>query len=363
MNKKSREITIEEVDLKRKLCLAISVYDKYQDLENCVNSARLNGISNIFVFAPSDAKISRLQAICNQLEIELTVVETGRYSTTNSKAEFYRMITPRVWDLQRAAVNKLKDEFYFIIHTHSDGWILSDKFVENIIQIIKNNSEIVFIYRGVGNRYKNIIGSPLGSIDDHFYVIKLHNNPYIDFFHRTYGDFALDTLNIHGILSLFAYVICKKNEQLHYDDTKSWLEWDGQQRDYSVANPLRPFVYNKELGLLHCHNDDFPGYLGEALQESIWLENSLPKSDLLLSSEARHQDYIKYKKRYIRMKKVLVTLGLHRNRFGYYHALEEDFKEIYKRPWKIPLIFMEKLLRSLLKAVKLRLVVDERIRK
>lgn len=344
-----------------KLCLAISVYDKYQDLANCVNSARLNGFSNIFVFASSDANVSRLQEICNHLKVELTVVETGRYSATNSKAEFYKMITPRVWDLQRAAVNKLKDKFGFIVHTHSDGWIMSDVFAKNIMRVITNDSQILFMYRGVGERYKNILGSPLGSIDDHFYVIKLENNPYLDFFQRTYEDFGLQNLNIHGILSLFAYVICKKNEQLHYDDTKSWLEWDGWQRDYSVANPLRPFVYNKELGLLHCHNDDFPGHLGEALQESIWLENNLPTCDLLLSSELRHQDYVKYKKRYIRMKSVLAVLGLHRNRFGYYHALEKDFKDIYKRPWKIPLVFMEKLVRFLLRSVKLRLVHDERI--
>ena len=344
------------------ICLAISVYDKYYDLINCVNSARHNGFKHVYVLSSSDANISHLSKVCNELEVELIVVETSAFKTTSSKPDFYNMITPRVWDLQRTAVNNLSKYYDYIVHTHADGWIMSKNFLAYLRDFFRNSQDVLFLYRGVGENYKIALGSPLGSIDDHFYVVNTNSKKQLAFFEKKYEDFSIMNLNIHGILSIFAYVICKPSEKYHYDNTTLWKEWDGSYRDSSVANPLRPFVYNNKLGLLHCQNDDFPPHFGESLQKNIWLENNIPLDKFVFSGELSINDFKKLESRYKRMKTTLSALGLYQNRYGQYFMVEKDFKNIYLKPWQLPLILIEKLIRFVLKKRKIRIIEDERIR-
>lgn len=341
-------------------CLAISVYDKYDDLRNCIFSARHSNFSDIYVFATADANVTELKKICQSQNVDLTIVQSSQFHSTSSKAEFFRMITPRIWDLQRTAVLKLAESYDYIVHTHADGWILGKKFHEFIEERFLRRPSLQFLFRGLGSKYKNIVGSPLGSIDDHFYVINLRNLSNLSFFEKTYDSFGVDNINIHGILSLFAFVDCHRSRILHYDDTHLWVDWHGSKRDSRYGNPLRPFVLNHKLGLIHCHTDDFPELLGYKLQLNLWKNYGLPEEAFSNHERLNDVDVDKYKNEYFRMVSALKRVGVYQNRYGNYNKVRQDFVNLFLRPWTIPLAYFNLIRKLILRLLKMRVIKDER---
>ena len=79
-------------------------------------------------------------------------------------------MTSRVWLTQREALKRLSHDCDYIMHTHSDGWFLNFKKLEELFEeMIESDKD--FYYRGVGITKPYFPGAPIGSLDDHFYII------------------------------------------------------------------------------------------------------------------------------------------------------------------------------------------------
>ena len=74
------------------------------------------------------------------------------------------------------------------------------------------------------------------------------------------------------LASLILYSIGIR-KSYHCYDGKEWKSWDEENVRYLNGNPLRPFIFNNKLKLLHCHVDDFPFDLGKSLQAIYLKEN------------------------------------------------------------------------------------------
>lgn len=253
--------------MKYKVGLVISVFDKLEDVTMCIELARLAGFFSILVVA-EDEEITRqcLAKICNS-DIEIRLVESVPYdvSKVKTKFDFFKKISIRVWQAQRTGLIQLSETCDYVMHTHADGWILSGEKVETIINTM-NEKKCGIAFRGMGITFRNFPGSPTGSIDDHFYIVRSSQIQASLFLKKPLVDFLPGYFNIHGILSQWIISEIGISKAYYYDNTRSWLNWDNSKRNFEKGNPLRSFVYNSEYALLHCHCDDFPNKLGQALQ-------------------------------------------------------------------------------------------------
>lgn len=252
-----------------KVGLVISVYDKVDDLEICIELAKKAGFHSILVVAENESAAKSALADSNVERVHF--LESCEFKPSNDKFEFFKSITNRVWSAQRTGLRILARETDFVMHTHADGWILDGESVNSVIKKL-DADDLDFAFRGMGFTFINFPGSPTGTIDDHFYIVRSSTILASKFINKPLIDFLPGYFNIHGILSTWIISEIGLSKSFHYDDTKKWKNWDGSRRNYANGNPLRPFVYSEEHQLLHCHSDDFPENLGRAIQAMYLLK-------------------------------------------------------------------------------------------
>jgi len=252
----------------------ISVYDRLDDLKinlELIQSYKIN--KHIFVSCPQDAPISKIKEICSRYSVTLLSHET---ISINKKSNVLTnaSLSNRVWDTQRFAIKEASRYCDIVIHTHSDCWLMNfEKFI-GILRIFIAN-KVSFGFRGVGITKVYFPGAPLGSIDDHFMIFNstlVRNSNFLD---KEYKELFPGILNIHGIWSLFLYTEIGTKNYLHYDNGQNWFSWDNKKVDHLRGNPLRPYVYNKNLSIIHCHISDFPRNTGKNLQANLLLKHKL----------------------------------------------------------------------------------------
>lgn len=262
--------------------LVISVYDKIEDLEICVELAKVAGFSSILVVAEDEDKSKEALKQFNSAPIKF--VKSCEYLPSDkNKFEFFKHVTCRVWQAQRLGLKELSNKTDFVVHTHADGWILDGQKIKHIVDHL-NKNELDFAYRGMGITFRNFPGSPTGTIDDHFYVVRSSVIRNSLFMSKPLVDYIPGYFNIHGILSSWLISEIGISNSWHYDDTKSWQNWDDSPRNYVSGNPLRPCVYNEKFALLHCHIDDFPSKIGRAIQARYLNKHSLGLKSKLLNA-------------------------------------------------------------------------------
>lgn len=304
-----------------KIGIVISVFDKIEELEISLVLAEKANFDEILVVCENDAPIARIQELRHHYRFQIKVVESIDFKFSTEKFKFYQSITPRVWEAQRQGLLELANKVDFIMHTHSDGWILKGSTPRNIIdEMNQNNFDIA--YRGVGLTYQNLIGSPTGTIDDHFYLVRSRTVLDSLFLKKPMIDYIPGLFNIHGILSLWIISEIGLSKSYHYDNTREWVNWDGSIRNFRKGNPLRSYVLNEDRGLLHCHADDFPRDTGKALQV-----RDLKRYISVIDSDAINGFISKYEDLTVTSQLELEYHTL-RKRLKLYLDFDEDYKNL-----------------------------------
>tara|TARA_B110000211_G_scaffold77303_1_gene90634 strand:- start:9198 stop:10349 length:1152 start_codon:yes stop_codon:yes gene_type:complete len=318
--------------------LVISVYDKVDELEILLNLAEYIGFIKIAVVCESDGDITAIKKLNEKYDFIFQVIESAPFTFSRDKFQFYCSITPRVWEAQRQGLLLLSDYVDYVMHTHSDGWLLDKCAIQSLIGRMSDNN-IEFAYRGTGFTFQNLLGSPTGSIDDHFYIVKSKAIKKSIFIKKALVDYLPGYFNIHGILA--SWIICEfgLTKSLHYDDTRNWTNWDGSIRNYRKGNPLRSYVFNPKVGLLHCHADDFPEDSGRALQA-----HHLSLVDDLAGNEAIDKFIGKYGRDFSETKSsLLADYNKVRSKLNLYLDFDEDYKNIKSMKDKIQVYENNKL--------------------
>jgi hypothetical protein len=265
--------------------LLISVYDKIVDLEILLEINRMSSLfSQVLVTVSSDAPIKPIEKMCQKYDAQMIITETPPH-ISREKGYFDHMVslTSRVWITQREGLKTLAQSCDYIMHTHADGWFLNSVELKKILETVKNK-RIDFAYRGVGLTKPYFPGAPVGSLDDHFYIVSSAAVKSSSLMKRKLVDCLPGYFNIHGILAWFLINDVGIANSYHYDDGKGWVSWDDKNVHYMIANPLRPYVLNSQLGLLHCHVEDFPNDTGRSLQANQIVEYGLDKKSEVLNA-------------------------------------------------------------------------------
>ena len=250
-----------------KLGVAVSVYDKFEELRILLDILNSFKCVHQIVVVRND-KASNDDFIKNEINDNCTkVIELNTYKFLKNSPLRNESITARIWEAQRQGLIELSEDNDFVIHTHSDGWILSEFKLLNIIDLISKSNKVM-AFRGPGLSYRNSKGEILGKLDDHFYILKASFLQKSNFIRRSPLSLPINLLNIHGILAFWIHAEISLEKTIHYEDFTNVYDWEGKIIDYSKTNApmLRPLLFSDEYLFVHIHQSDFDFNFGKSFQ-------------------------------------------------------------------------------------------------
>lgn len=249
------------------LGVAVSLYDKFDELELLVDILRKNWEGEYYIVVSSkhpEAK-ERLQDI----DIDEYVSGSGiEYSPTESDStvsshDGWINLTSRILDsIQqtcKAAINAGCD---YVLHLHADAWPLNEDKLIQIVDQLRSSKKVLAV-RGDGLTFRRP-DYHLGRVMDQFFIFESSYFDEIGFFNFNPLDYLPHTSIHTSLMILFLGKIGLSNIY-HYSDMSSDVYWDGEKKIRPFSG-VRPAVLDPEWDFLHIATDEFPGDLGKSLQ-------------------------------------------------------------------------------------------------
>ncbi|MGD8779521.1 MAG: hypothetical protein PVH88_11245 [Ignavibacteria bacterium] len=275
---------------------AISLYDKFDELEILVDIIRYNWENKYFISVCSNhpdaqSKISHLEIdrftqgedIYFGKELSMSELSIfGRNSKNNhlwnTKGRIY--LGARVYDTIKKSVEGLYDSnIEFGTHIHCDAWPLSEYKYVSLINNMRKNS-MKFAFRGLGlSVHKK--DTPLGHIDDHFFSFDINIMKENSFFDRSGLEMLPHKLSIHGMLAILMLTKIGLKKSFFFDDISKNYSWPGVKVIPFFRGNVNPSSLNEEYGFFHLHRQSFPGNLGKNLQVYFLKKYNLTKGEYI----------------------------------------------------------------------------------
>jgi len=165
--------------------------------------------------------------------------------------------------IQKSCQGVLKLNVDYIIHMHSDAWVLNEKKLRTLIErIIEKKKK--FAVRGLGFSWMGT-DTPLGHVDDHFFVFDRKFAIEKKFFDFNVEEFWPHKLSIHGILAVNLISKIGLNNIWYYKNAEKLEYWDGKKL-IIPGDHLKPAVYDPEYEMMHVHRASFPEEYGKKVQ-------------------------------------------------------------------------------------------------
>ncbi|MFX1294027.1 MAG: hypothetical protein ACFFD2_04110 [Promethearchaeota archaeon] len=178
--------------------------------------------------------------------------------------------------VQNSCIAAMEMDVDYIIHMHSDAWVLNEtKLIELIEKLKSMNKKLAVRGAGLEQYYKD---SPFGHMDDHFFVFEkkyfLENNIF-DFLPE---EFWPHRFTIHGILFTNFLIKLGLKRIWYYRDTKDLLCFDGKKMN---QRGVRPSSFDPYYKFLHLHRGSFPYDYGQKVQAMYLKEAGFQKSEFI----------------------------------------------------------------------------------
>ncbi|MDS0220950.1 hypothetical protein NDI54_06270 [Haloarcula sp. S1AR25-5A] len=240
--------------------VAISLYDKFDDLAILVDTIRYNWESDVFISVCSNhpQAESNIQAA----NIDIDQFQKGaqiRYDNELSKSRGNNNLYLRIYDSIRTSCRPIIENTNvdYFTHLHADAWQLTDSGFDTIINEMKNKGADVSFPSETKTFHKDY---PPGFIDDQYIVFDNTAARDVDLFERK--PLEIPPMSIHLLLGMV--LISKYGwDRLHqYTNGIERVHWDG----LSSQNNPRPMFHNPDYDQLHVATEDFGETLGKELQ-------------------------------------------------------------------------------------------------
>ncbi|MBS3154102.1 hypothetical protein J4424_02220 [Candidatus Woesearchaeota archaeon] len=321
-----------------KIGIAITLYDKFDELKILVDIIRSNWKGKYYIAVSSnhpDAQ-KRMEGI----PVDVFIQARDIYWTPGL-AYIRSMVnmTCRIQDsLQHSCKLAMTLPVDYVLHLHTDAWPLKESEVLDLVSFMKEH-KIMFAARGMGLA-KARPDCPLGHIDDMFFIFDTSYVKKVGFFDYDPLDMLPDRLTVHGVLSLL--IVSKiglKNFYLYENHTKQ-IFWDGQRADPYFERG-KPMMFDLQRGFLHVHSQSFPGDLGKNLQAYYLQGYGITKGPAI---EPFLQKYLLPKGvLFKRLNKLEKELDLQLRWNGYFLPLERFGRDFHKKKEYLEMPFSKKL--------------------
>ena len=312
--------------------IAVSLYDKFDDLRGLVDILRHNWEEEYYVSVCSNHPdgAERIEDIdvdhfVSGAEIDFNPEMSGprRDITLNS----------RIMDsMQRSCNGAMEAGCDYVIHLHADAWPLDeDKFLELVDQLAESDNAAAV--RGMGSGYRR----PkfwLGSVMDQFFLFEAEQFERRGFFDYDPRDLMPQT-SIHNMLMLLLLGNLGRSNFTYYSDKSTDRWWDDTEKVQPYAG-VRPSTFIPEWGFVHVATGDFPEDLGKSVQANYLRRYGIDRGEYVKSLRADHE--IPEQRLFGRLDRIerrlnrrLRLLGFRPESFGRRYPVEE---KILQKPLK-----------------------------
>lgn len=245
----------------RKIGIAISLYDKFEELQLLVDIIRKNWKGNYIITVCSNHP----EGEKNIKELKLPVdrfIRGDNIPYNSSKP--VENLTYRVMDtIKKSCQAAMAMGADVVMHIHADAWPLNEnKFLELVERMITMNKK--FAARGFGYGYYRS-DAPLGHLDDMFFIFNSHFIQKIGFFDFHTLNLLPHKLTVHGILSTLVFCRVGLENLYLYDDHTNIDTW-GDQKKIMPYERAKPLIFDKKNYFLHVHREEFPNGYGRVMQ-------------------------------------------------------------------------------------------------
>ncbi len=245
--------------------VAISVYDKFEDVKILADIFRKNWKGNFHIVVCSSHPSAETHLAGCDID-ELLHIENIPFSPAQFSQDQKQMhLTLRVVDSIRKACDRAsRSEAPYTLHLHADSLPLSWPHLRSLGEAMRGRGK-VFAARGYGFGYY-VHDAPVGDFDDMFFVF---DNAYAktkrlwDF---ELVDFLPHKVSMHGFLALWGLARVGVRRFWHYSQQKDAVHWDGKPVVRSWLNSAHPMYFDPKYCFLHLHQDGFPDDLGPRLK-------------------------------------------------------------------------------------------------
>ncbi|OGI12553.1 hypothetical protein A3K64_01450 [Candidatus Micrarchaeota archaeon RBG_16_36_9] len=262
-----------------KIGIAISLYDKFEELAILVDIIRNNWKNKYIISVCSNYPDAKKRI--KELNIDIDKFTQGEniYFSPKDMRGVRKVVNLycRVLDCLRKSCKGAEDlGADYVMHLHTDAWPLKEEGMLRIIDHMKKNNYKVAT-RGFGmTKYGH--DCPLGHIDDMFFIYNVEYFRRIRFFSFNTLEMLPTRLSIHGILATLLVSRVGVSKLYLYDNHTKFKYWDGTRK-----NPFRgranPSAFNEENGFLHVNVGSFPEDYGKKVQAMYLKSNNLTKGE------------------------------------------------------------------------------------
>ncbi|WP_254761521.1 hypothetical protein [Natrinema marinum] len=243
--------------------IAVSLYDKFDDLAVLVDIIRHNWEEDYYILVCSNHPDAHKKI--SAIEGEIDFFEQGaqiRYDDLSAVSRSRNNLSFRIYDSIRTSCRAAfaKDDVDYVMHLHADAWPLSEEEFKSLIQDMEqNNYSVAFPSntRAFMDKY-----SP-GSFEDNFLVFDAADAAAVNLFEHS--PLELPPTWIHQILPFLCIPKFGWGKIYQYTNGAEREHWDGKP-SAEISNDARPMFHNPTFGQVHIAKEDFASELGKALQ-------------------------------------------------------------------------------------------------
>jgi hypothetical protein len=258
------------------LAVAISVYDKFEEVKILVDIFRENfgGQFDIIVCSSHADPASHLEHCDIDDLLKTDNIPLDRQ--TMSAEQFHSFFFMRVIDSIRKSCGRAAcSDAPYTLHTHADGFPLSWPRIQSLISAMKRNQQY-FAARGYGFGFYSH-DAPFGAFDDMFFFFNNRHARDQDLWGFDLIDYLPHKISVHGLLAMLGLSKVGLRHFFHYATWSNATHWDGQSVFLSPFNSAHPMYIDILYDFVHIHDHGFPNGLGPRLRAYFLTKHGLTK--------------------------------------------------------------------------------------
>lgn len=314
--------------MNRKIGIAVSVYDKFDDLAILHDILRENFEHEYFLSVHCnhpDAEKELLQ----KRDLDIDHLSCGEQIRYRENTQLYLRILNSFKKSCEAAIESCD----YVMHLHADAWPLKEEKIHEVIDKLEEKERKIAV-RGKGTTYQLNTGYRNGLVMDQFLIFDSDYFQSIDFFEFDLLD-PLPHRGIHESLMLLLLGKVGRSKMYFYSYMDEDIYWNGESRSLTSDSEVRPSTYDPEWSLFHCARDSFLQDYGKQVQANrlrkSGIENGEHVKDLLETCQKSEEKLVGELERIEkRQNRSLRMLLFDPDRFGKRFARK---KEILEEPY------------------------------
>lgn len=268
--------------------VAISLYDKFDDLAILAEILRENFEENYFISVCCNHPDGKEEIEKRNIDIDVyTQGADIEYVPTDDRKEKKAHLHSRILDtFQKSCKGTLEGDTEYILHLHADAWPLTEEGMHKVIDKMESNDKKVAARgKGFGLRSKNFWA---GHVMDQFTFFDREFAEETEFFEFE----PLDMMPIAGVHTALPILLIGRvgvSNVLLYDDMTEDLYYNKETFLRPTACP-RPSIFVPEYDFLHVHQQGYPDSYGEKIQAHYLREFDLKNGENISNLLKEHTE-------------------------------------------------------------------------